>query len=245
MASASDIEAPLTLELSGDDITPEIFVRGVRSFFAVLNELTDQIDDTVGWRIQVKQGSNLIGVYPRGLPTPSVGRIIDSVGAGLAAIELADREPEEFSEKALIGARDLARLALASDGGVTVQVWTDKQPHAMSAKSIAYIDDILGDAFEEHGAIMGRVQTVSERGGARFVVYDALTDTPIRCVLPDDKLDDAMRAFGHRSEVYGTIRYRKDGRPNRIKVEDIVVFAPDDDLPTASDVRGLLRNLPR
>lgn len=245
MASASDIDAPLTLELSGDDVTPEIFVRGVRSFFAVLNELTDEIDDTVGWRIQVKEGSNLIGVYPRGMTTPAVGQIIDSVNSGLAAIEKGEKEPDSFSERALTGARDLAKLALASDGELVVQVWTNKLPHALTAKSITYIDDILGDAFEEHGAIMGRVQTVSERGGARFVIYDALTDLPVRCVLPDDKLEDAMHAFGKRSEIYGMIRYRKDGRPNRIKVEDIAVFPPDEDLPSAKDVRGLLRNLPR
>ena len=244
MAEASDIEAPLTLELNGDDITPEIFVRGVRSFFAVLNEVTDQIDDSVGWRIQVKQGSNLIGVYPRA-PNPSAAQIINSVEAGLAAIERAEEEPVEFTERALMGARDLAKLALASDGGVTVKVWADKRAQALSAKSVAHVDDILGDAFEEHGAIVGKIQTVSERGGARFVVYDALTDRAIRCILPEDKLDDAMGAFRHRCEIYGTIRYRKDGQPNQIKVEDIIIFPDDNDLPSAADVRGILRNLPR
>lgn len=245
LADAIDIEAPLTLELNGDDITPEIFVRGVRSFFAVLNEVTDQIDDTVGWRIQVKQGSNLIGVYPRGPTSPSVARIINSVEAGLAAIEHAEEEPEEFTERALVGARDLAKLALASDGGVTVKVWADKRAQYLSARSVTHVDDILGDAFEEHGAIIGKIQTVSERGGARFIIYDDLTDRAIRCVLSEDRLDDAMRAFGHRCEIYGMIRYRKDGQPNRMKVEDIVVFPPDSELPSAEDVRGMLRNMPR
>lgn len=245
MASASDIEAPLTLELSGDDITPEIFVRGVRSFFAVLNEVTDQIDDSVGWRVQVKRGSNLIGVYPRGMPSPAAAQIINSVEAGLAAIERSEKEPEEFTERALSGARDLAKLALASDGGVTVQVWADRRAQSLTAKSIAYIDDLLGDAFEEHGALLGRIQTISERGGARFVVYDDLTDRPIRCILPEDKLDEAMAAFRHRCEIYGMIRYRKDGQPNRIRVEDIIVFPDDSELPSAADVRGLLRNFPR
>ena len=238
MANASDIDAPLTLELSGDDITPEIFVRGVRSFFAVLNEFTDQIDDTVGWRVQVKAGSNLVGVWPRGIPSPASGAIISSVNAGLKALETDTIDESAFPGRALEHARNLAKIAVASDGDLTVRVWSDKQPHSLTARTVATIDDTIAGEFDEHGAVNGRVQTVSERGGAKFVIYDALNDHPIRCVVPPDKLSVALGAFGQRAEIYGMVRYRKDGSPRRIKVEDIVVFPDDTALPRAVEVRG-------
>jgi hypothetical protein len=239
LATEKDIDAPLTLELGGDDITPELFVRGIRSFFAVLNEFTDQIDDTVGWRVQVKEGSNLVGVWPRGLPSASVGKIVSSVEAGLAAIENDTLDTMIFPDKALQSARDLAKLSVASDGDLIVKVWTEKRPHPLSARTVALIDDVIGGVVEEHGSVAGRIQTISERGGAKFVIYDALTDDPISCVVPPEKLQDALRAFGHRAEIYGMVKYQKDGRARRIKVEDIVVFPEDDVLPKVASVRGI------
>lgn len=240
MATEKDIDAPLTLELSGDDITPEIFARGVRSFFAVLSSFTDEIDDTVAWRVQVKAGSNLVGVWPKGVPTAAVGQIINSVEAGLVAIESQTLDIDVFPEGALTPARDLAKLSAASDGDITVRVWTEKKPHALSARTIAQIDDVIGGDVEEHGAVAGRVQTVSERGGAKFVIYDALTDDAVRCIVPPDKLPDALKAFGHRAEIYGLVKYRPNGQPRRIKVEDIVIFPDDEALPRARAVRGIL-----
>ena len=246
MATAKDIDAPLTLELSGDEVTPEVFVRGARSFFALLQELTDQIDDTVSWRVQVKQGSNLLGVYPRGFSsTGAAGRIISNVEAGLAMLEREAAEPPCFTEKALNSARDLGKLSLAGDGDLIVRVWAAKSPTDLSARSVANIDELLTGAFDEYGALEGKVQTISERGGAKFVVYESLRDTPVRCVVPSDRLELALNAFGKRSEVYGLISYRRDGTASRIRVDDIIPFPPDADLPSASDVRGLMRNFPR
>ena len=112
----------------------------------------------------------------------------------------------------------------------------------MTVKSVAFIDDVLGEAFEEHGAVSGRVQTVSERGSIKFVIYDSLTDKPIQCLIGEDQMEEAMHAFGHRAEVYGMVAYKKDGQARRIRVEEINVFPPDAELPSAKDVRGLLRN---
>ncbi|MXO72254.1 hypothetical protein [Alteraurantiacibacter buctensis] len=246
MATEKDIEAPLTLELNGEDLTPELFVRGVRSFFAVLNQLTDQIDDTVGWRVQVKQGSNLIGVYPNGgANSASVGSIYSSIEAGLSSLERDAEEPENFPPRALEGVRDLAKISLGADADIGVRVWVEKRPHGLSAHSIANIDDILKSGFEEHGAVVGRIETISEHGNAKFIIFQPLDGNAVHCIVPPERLPDALKAFGHRAEVYGLVRYGKDDKPKRIKVEDITIFPPDDELPSAYDVVGLLRNSPR
>ena len=246
MATEKDIDAPLTLELNGDDLTPELFVRGVRSFFTILNQLTDQIDDSVAWRVQVKEGSNLIGVYPNGSASAvSVGSIFNNIEAGLATLEKEAQEPENFPPRALEGVRDLAKISLGSDGDIGVRVWVDKRPHSLSAHSIAHIDDILKAGFEEQGAVSGKIETISEHGNAKFVIFQPLNSNPVQCVVPQERLADALKAFGKRAEVYGLVRYGKDGKAKRIKVEDIVIFPDDTNSPQHLDVLGLLRNLPR
>ncbi len=246
MATEKDIDAPLTLELNGDDLTPELFVRGIRSFFTVLNQLTDQIDDAVGWRVQVKAGSNLIGVYPNGgASAASVGSIFSSIEAGLSALEREAEEPENFPPRALEGVRDLAKISIGAEGDIGVRVWVDKRPHSLSAHSIANIDDILKAGFEEHGAVSGRIETVSEHGNAKFVIFQPLNSNPVQCVVPQERLADALKSFGKRAEVYGLVRYGKDGRPKRIKVEDITILPDDANLPHHLDVLGLLRNVPQ
>lgn len=246
MATVDDIDAPLTLELDGDDLTPELFLRGARSFFTLIQEVTDSINESVRWRIQVKAGSNLIGVWPRGLsPSAAVGRIIASVEAGLEAIEREPVEPAEFAERGLSSARDLARLGLASDGEIRVRVWANKRPHHLTSQTVANVDTVLAGEFDEAGAIDGRIQTVSERGGAKFVVYDWLTDKAVRCVIPPEMLDRVMQAFGRRAEVYGQVFYDREGKARRIRVEDVAVFPEDETLPRADEVRGLMGNLPR
>lgn len=246
MATAKDIDAPLTLELNGDDLTPELFARGVRSFFTILNQLTDQIDDTVGWRIQVKSGSNLIGVYPNGVSSSgSVGSIMRSIESGLAMLERESEEPENFPPRALEGVRDLAKISLGTDGDIAVKVWVEKRPHSLTAHSIANIDDILRSGFEEHGAVSGRIETVSDHGNAKFVIYQPLNANPVQCIVPQEQLPYALRAFGKRAEVYGLVRYGKDGKPKRIMVEDIIELPDDSQLPHHLDVLGLLRNLPQ
>lgn len=246
MATEADIDAPLTLELDGDDLTPALFLRGARAFFDLVQAVTEAVDHSVIWRVQVKAGSNLIGLWPSGLaPAAAVERIVNSIGMGLETIEREPFEPREFAERGLSSARDLARLGLASGGEVRVKVWAEKRPHQITAQTIAHVDAILSEEFDEVGAVDGRIQTISERGGAKFVVYDWLTDRAIHCVIPPEMLERAMKAFGKRAEVYGTISYDREGRARRIKVEDLVLFPSDDALPSASNVRGLLSNFPR
>ena len=75
MATHKDVDAPLTLEIDGEAITPERFVRAVRAFFDVLREVSTSMpamDKRVAWRVQVKQGSNLFGA----LPSPSASPLV-------------------------------------------------------------------------------------------------------------------------------------------------------------------------
>jgi hypothetical protein len=70
MATPDDIDTDLTLEIDGRNVPPGKFLRGVRAFFGVLDEVTNAVcgDSALPeWAVQVKSGSNLVGVRPIGL----------------------------------------------------------------------------------------------------------------------------------------------------------------------------------
>ena len=45
MATKDDIDADLTLELQSNNVTPEKFVKAVRAFFGLVNEVTRELRD--------------------------------------------------------------------------------------------------------------------------------------------------------------------------------------------------------
>ena len=60
-----DTDTDLTLEIRGKRVTPEKFLRGVRAFFGVVRGVTNEVcadRPKVEWLVQVKAGSNLVGV---------------------------------------------------------------------------------------------------------------------------------------------------------------------------------------
>lgn len=246
MARKGDIETDLTLEVDGKNITPEKFLRSVRSFFAILNEVTKVVADGgpgVEWVVQVKSGSNLVGVAPqRGFDPAIVARVTDAVSAGISQIENASARPAHFNERALRNLRDLGKVVGKSDHDDTkVRVWVRKAPIAVTHSSVANVTSLLASEHEDYGSIEGRLQTISERGRLQVVVYEPLWDESIRCFISDEMMSGAVTSFGHRVEIYGLIKYRKDGKPVSIDVEEIIPFPGSENIPSFMDVHGILR----
>ena len=68
------------------------------------------------------------------------------------------------------------------------------------------------------GAITGRVQTLSNRAGLRFNLYDTLFDKPVACYLTPGQEEIMREAWGKRARVSGRIsREASTGRPTAIR----------------------------
>lgn len=248
MATKGDIDSDLTLEVSGHAVTPDKFLRSIRSFFAILHEVTREVGGkpkAVEWLVSVKEGSNLIQVDPMPGYEPAVISVItDAVAAGISQVEDREARPLHFSEKALRNLRDLSGVVGKTEEDDTyVRVWVRKNAIDVTQKSSAHVSGLLASQHEDYGSIEGRLQTVTERGRLQFIVYERLWDRAIRCFMPDHLTADAMAAFGSRVEVYGLIRYRKDGQPVSIDVDEIDPFPSDTEIPSFRDVHGILRRV--
>ena len=99
-ALPNEIDAELTLEIDGSDITPEKFLRGVRAFFGTLDAVTREVGnerEPLHWVVQVKAGSNLVGVRPApNTPLPIVDRVLGLVRRGSRPSKIAPRRRRAF-----------------------------------------------------------------------------------------------------------------------------------------------------
>jgi hypothetical protein len=106
---------------------------------------------------------------------------------------------------------------------------------------VSHIGEIVAIEHEDFGSIEGRLERLPGRERLHFAIYEPLGGQDIRCeIAADELLEQAMTNFRKRVEVYGTIKYRKDGKPVSIRVEEIVPFPASDKLPSFREVHGIL-----
>ena len=75
------------------------------------------------------------------------------------------------------------------------------------------------------GALKGRIQTLTSRGGLRFTMYDMLYDKAVHCYLESGHEDIMREVWGKLAEVEGLV-YRDyiSGRPLTVRhVENVIV----------------------
>ncbi len=246
MATRADIEADLTFEITGSLVTPERFQRALTAFFGLLAEVTKAVTpegERVDWRVQVKQGSNLVGISPApGVPTALVVNVRQKIMSGLEVLEHAPAEPMQFSEKALASVNRLASSISTHDEDDTViRIWGEKAPMPITPRLARNISELLGEAYTDYGSVEGRLKTISEAGAFRIVIYEPIFSRSVPCNVPERLMQQALSLFGRRVEVYGDISYRRNGFVNRVSVQEIVAFPAEEDLPNHEQVRGILQ----
>lgn len=246
MARPGDIDADLTFEITGSAVTPDRFQRALSAFFDLLFEVTKAVaaeGERVEWRVQVKQGSNLVGVLPApGASGAVVARVGQAIVAGLARLEREPAEPVAFSEKALRSVRKLAGdLGSRETDDTSMNIWAERTAVPITRRLAENVTEILGEAYAGRGSVEGRLRTVSEAGGFRIVVYEPLFGKAIRCDVPEYLMREVLGLFGQRVEAYGLVRYRRNGSVARVSLEEIVPFPAEKELPSYEEVHGILR----
>lgn len=241
MATKADIDTDLTLELDGKQNSLK-FLKAVSAFLKFVEEVTktsagDQ--PRPEWDVQVKGGSNLLGLTPTpGFSPVIVQNTLNLVKTGIDSIGTNDLISDEFSEEALLHLRKLAEIA---DDETTARIWVRKSPVRVTNKIAAVIADEMGSSYQDYGSIEGRLQVVSERGSYRAEITDPLSKKPIKCLLNEELMKQSLSLFGLRVEAYGKIHYRKDGEIVKIDVEEFTPFPPPEKIPSFTKVHGIFK----
>jgi hypothetical protein len=247
VATQADIDADLTLEIDGHNVTPDKFMRGARAFFGLINEITRSLareKEFIIWQVQVKDASNLIGVAPGRFTVPPsvIEAVYARVQESIETIENEATEPEGIPEAALRHVKDLASIVGTNqDDDTRVRVWTKKNPLAVTHRAVAHVAVLLNEAFEDFGTIEGRVQVISDQGDLHVFITEPIRYRRVRCFFDENLLPDFLAAFRKRVEVSGRIKYRRDGVPISIYATELLEFPPATELPSFREMRGIFR----
>jgi hypothetical protein len=237
----------ITLKLQGEKITAEKLRSSIGAFYGFVDEVASQVSGVkkpIKWIVTIKKGSIILTNEPELIEnlSPQVQRnIFENIQKGIDTLKKEAERPPFYTDRALEYLETLASIPHGRGNGLTgIDISIDRDKYPLTKEVLAHVDSLLGVYSKALGSIEGKLQTLSERGGLKFIVYDALTDKGVRCYVAEELMPDATRAFGKRVYVYGMIHYDNKGNPKTIKVEELRIFEEEKKIPTALEICGIL-----
>ncbi len=229
----------LTIQLGGN-VPLTQFAEAVRSFTAIVQGLSETLSplDEIEWTIaDLDYGSALATVRGeaksrQSAPVLEVIRAYNRVGDALAK---GERVP--YGQKVRRAALSIAKLP---DSKITVVrfITADdeseiRQPEKATAPVLLH--------RSAYAVVEGRVQTLSETRGLRFVLYESRFGTPVTCYLREGHREVMRGIWGSRATVEGWVtRDRDDGRPISVRQVETILPLPEVEPGTFRRARGIL-----
>lgn len=200
----------ITLEIGGR-VELRDFADGIDAFRRLVNALTPP-GAGVTWVVDDLQPGSAIATFRGEADNPAAVEMIvsgcDRVGVAMAShSELSGFDGRVISAvhriKALTRTTEYVRLE-TSAGDYTIYPNGHNPPKLAPPPSI--------------GAITGRIQTLSNRSGLRFNLYDTVRDKAVACYLASGQEELIREAWGQRATVTGQVsREAVTGRPVAIR----------------------------
>jgi hypothetical protein len=236
----------VTLNIKGDRISAEKLRSSIGAFYGFIDEVASEVSGQrkpIRWIVRVRKGSIVLINEPeiiRELSPNVTETIFESIKRGVDSLGKEAVRPAYFSDRALEFLQDLASIPKERTNGLeAISITVETKSYELTPHVIANVDSILGVYSKALGSVEGRLSTLSERGGLKIIVYDSLSDKPIRCDITEELLFEATKAFGKRVYVYGLISYDKNGNPKSIRVQELKMFEKEK-LPSAYEICGIL-----
>lgn len=236
----------MTLTFKGDSISAKPFADGLRAFVAMVNAVSSEMTGSshaYRWTIQVHAGSVSAVLMPQALSPQSVtpSDLMDTCERGLIALEHGQTLPAHFPQRAVSNVRKMATTLTSGKHGINgIHVSRGSREHVVTMLTLANIDTMQGVEYRDWGTIEGTLESLSGRGGLTFTVYDRLTGRGATCHFDDEMIEEITPAFTRRVSVSGLIRFRADGEPVAIDVEEFRILPREEDLPEIEDMVGIL-----
>ncbi len=219
----------LTFELGGR-VEIADFANGIAAFRRLVAALTPR-KAGVAWVVEdLQPGSAVVTLRGESDDPVAVERIVDEyekIGAALSRHEDLPRINQRamtasHAIKDLTGATDYVRFETPD-----IEYTIYRNGHAPSRPATRV----------SIGAITGTIQTLSNRGGLRFNLYDTLLDKAVACYLAPGQEELMREAWGRRARVSGTIsRETTTGRPTTIRnIMNVKILA---EVPPGSYLRA-------
>lgn len=243
MATPDMIPTDMTLEID-QNLSPEKFLAAAKAFFGYVQEVGKSVveEESIHWVVSVKEGSNLLAIdTSSATPIDAVRIIYSKVLNGMISVKNGNIDDARLSELALKHLKTLSELTENKRGiAPIIRLWVNRKPTVIDGDIATHIREDWRTDYKDFGTFEGRLESIQENNGAlRLQIRDALMRQVIPCYFQEEMLASAFEMFRKRVEVSGIIHYRKNGKAISIEVSGIVKLPEDNELPSASDVRGI------
>ncbi len=218
-------------------------MAAARAFFGYVDEVARSVvtDGVPKWKVMLREGSNLLAVEPAiSAPPAVIQAIYTRADEGARQLSEGNLQVSRLSEPALKHLKTLSELTEAKGNPVPLRLWVRREPIAVNLEIGRVIREDWRADYRDYGTAEGRLTAIQEHGTLQLILKDEWLKQTIRCYVPEELLPDAFANFRRRVEVSGVIHYRRNGTPISVEVEAIAPLPDDSELPSSSEVRGLL-----
>lgn len=207
----------LTLVLNGE-VSLANYIQALGGLQELIKALQAEVDPAaqVDWIVdELEKGSAVTTFRGRGASPGVIHKVVhgfEGVGRALQKGTRPKHSPKV--NQAIDRIISVMGESVPSIRFITDAVDADIYPPADSGKN-STASKALPSA---HGCIRGRVQTISNRHGLRFTLYDAIDDRPILCFLAPGNESVMKNAWGKLALVEGIVRRDAlSGKPTTIR----------------------------
>ncbi|MGH7557374.1 MAG: hypothetical protein ACREMD_06295 [Gemmatimonadota bacterium] len=233
----------VTLVLTGE-ISLADFATAMARLEGLVTALSEEVAaEQLGWEVaDLSRGSAFTSVRGVGAAekVDLVVRAYERVGS---ALERGEEPP--YGQRVVREARGLVRVL---NGRIrSVRFETDRTEAvvrsagrivAENTASVAELPE-LQHPEGAYGAVEGRVQTLTSRGGLRFTLFDTLNDRAVSCYLKQGQEDIMLDAWGKPAVVQGWVRRDPGtGHPETVRQITRVIVLPEGEQAGYRKARG-------
>jgi hypothetical protein len=229
----------LTFALDGE-ITLAEYAEAMKRFRSFVGALSQEVgrDTKIDWRVDELQAGSAIATIHGNSAHPD---IVDSVVQAYARVgtALERGEPIPYSDIVRRRAYHIQKLVRGSihsirfetpfsDAHITNGVRRDDGSRPIDSNQADKVT-----IKKSHGQVRGTVQTLTNRDGLKFTLYDSIFDSPISCYLHEGQEEIMRRLWGRKVIVSGIIG-REPYQQRAVVVRQIEKIDLIEDIPPGS-----------
>jgi hypothetical protein len=199
----------LTIVLDGD-ITLGDFSEAMRRFRALVGALSQEVGrkTKIDWRIdELQAGSTIATIRGHSAYPDIVERVVQAFARVGEALQR--REPIPYSDTVRRRAYSMQKLVKGSIQSIRLETpFSDAlitSDNRVNTNTGATTPSEGRTITYTYGQVRGTVQTLTNRGGLKFTLYDSIFDAPISCYLNEGQEEIMRGVWGRKVTVSGLI----------------------------------------
>ena len=246
------------LDLGGAELEFDGVLRAMRGAYGVLLEVQGQVlgpsdAPKVHWiLVGLQTGSAVAELEARpedGAPAALVDTVVEAYVQGIDRwADDPSVPPPFFNYDAVAQLRGLA-IDLGRYGISTLTaVYVDgaEQPQGVLRPMEPEPDPLsprLARTQKARGSVIGRIEAINLHDRQEATLWDEIGQNRVVVAFPEESFEQVRGALRRRVEASGELTEDDDGRPMRMRLEQLDVLPGDEELRPLADLVGLLPNL--